>query len=100
MQAAVVKSAQIEDLSHDGRGVARIDGKVVFIEGALPGEDVQFEITRQKKDFDEGRTLEVLKSSPYRLEPACPHFGICGGCSLQHLSSEGQLFYKNRHWLS
>jgi len=100
MQVAVVKSAQIEDLSHDGRGVARIDGKVVFIEGALPGEDVQFEITRQKKDFDEGRTLEVLKSSPYRQEPACPHFGVCGGCSLQHLSSEGQLFYKNRHWLS
>ena len=100
MRLALVKSAQIEDLSHDGRGVARIDGKVVFIEGALPGEDVQFEITRQKKDFDEGRTLEVLKSSPYRQEPACPHFGVCGGCSLQHLSSEGQLFYKNRHWLS
>ena len=58
MPLAVVKSAQIEDLSHDGRGVARIDGKVVFIEGALPGEDVQFEITRQKKILMKGECLK------------------------------------------
>jgi 23S rRNA (uracil1939-C5)-methyltransferase len=89
----------IEDLSHDGRGIARVNGKVVFIEGALPGEIVRYGLYKQKKDFDEGVKLEILKASPERVEPKCPHFGICGGCSLQHLSSQGQLQHKNMHWV-
>ena len=93
------KPVLIEDLSHDGRGIARVNGKVVFIEGALPGETVSYGLYKQKKDFDEGVTLEVLQASPDRVEPKCPHFGICGGCSLQHLSSKGQLHYKNMHWV-
>lgn len=93
------KPVLIEDLSHDGRGIARVNGKVVFIEGALPGETVSYGLYKQKKDFDEGVTLEVLQASPDRVEPKCPHFGICGGCSLQHLSSKGQLYYKNMHWV-
>jgi 23S rRNA (uracil1939-C5)-methyltransferase len=91
--------ATIQDLSHDGRGIAKIEGKVVFIEGALPLEEVEFSYTKQKKDFDEAKLEKVLKPSPYRKEPKCQHFGICGGCSLQHLSSDGQLIYKQEHWL-
>jgi 23S rRNA (uracil1939-C5)-methyltransferase len=95
----VNESVQIVDLSHDGRGIAKLNGKVVFIDGALPNEEVMFEYTKQKKDFDEGRVTQVIKASPLRVTPACKHFGICGGCSLQHLSPEGQLYYKNQHWL-
>lgn len=86
--------ADIERLSHDGRGIARLDGKVTFIEGALPGERVIFERTRRKKDFDEGRCTTVLSASPDRVTPHCPHFEVCGGCSLQHLSSAAQRLSK------
>lgn len=92
-------NAIIQDLSHDGRGIAKIDGKVVFVEGALPEEEVSFEYLKQKKDYDEARVLEIIKPSPYRQTPPCPHFGRCGGCSLQHLSAAGQMLYKEQHWL-
>jgi 23S rRNA (uracil1939-C5)-methyltransferase len=90
----------IEDLSHDGRGIARVEGKIVFVEGALPGEKVRFAYIKKRKDYDEARVHEIIEASPERVEPACPHFGVCGGCSLQHLSAEGQLKYKQNHWLS
>ena len=87
-------SATIESLSHEGRGIARIDGKTVFIDGALPGEEVRFLYTRKRGQFDEGRTVEVLQASPRRVEPRCPHYGICGGCSLMHLDGGEQLAHK------
>jgi 23S rRNA (uracil1939-C5)-methyltransferase len=90
----------IEDLSHDGRGIAKVDGKIVFVEGALPAEKVRFSYVKKRKDYDEARVHEIIEKSPERVEPACPHFGVCGGCSLQHLSAEGQLKYKQQHWLS
>lgn len=90
----------VEDLSHDGRGIARVDGKIVFIEGALPGEKIRFQYIKKKKDYDEGRVSEILESSPMRVTPQCAHFGACGGCALQHLSTQGQLDYKERHWLN
>jgi len=83
--------ARVESLSHDGRGVAHIDGKTVFIWGALPGEEVLFLLTRRRKTHDEGILHEVIKASPDRVEPRCPHFGVCGGCSLQHMRSEAQI---------
>ncbi|MFI4963143.1 MAG: 23S rRNA (uracil(1939)-C(5))-methyltransferase RlmD [Legionellales bacterium] len=86
--------AVIETLSTDGRGVARIDGKATFIQGALPGEEVSFQYTRVKKDFDEGRLETVIKASPLRVEPKCPHYSLCGGCSLQHLSEAQQIHFK------
>ena len=86
--------ATIEALSHDGRGIAHIDYKVTFISRALPGEEVMFRYTSKRGKFDEGDTVEVLKASPQRIEPQCPHFGVCGGCSLQHLSSENQIAAK------
>jgi 23S rRNA (uracil1939-C5)-methyltransferase len=82
---------EVSGLSHDGRGVARRDGKTVFIAGALPGEQVRCRVTRARARFDEAQLLEVLRASPQRRAPPCPHFGHCGGCTLQHLSDGAQL---------
>jgi 23S rRNA (uracil1939-C5)-methyltransferase len=91
--------ATIESLSHDGRGVTHVDGKAVFIDGALPSEKVIFQYTSKRRKHDEGVTLEVLTESEDRVEPMCAHFGICGGCSLQHLSAQAQIKYKQQAML-
>ena len=94
--------AQILDLTHDGRGVARRpaapgeSGKAVFVAGALPGERVMAEQTAKNRHFDEARTLEVLQASPDRVAPRCAHFGTCGGCVLQHLDEDKQIHAKQR----
>lgn len=83
--------ACIESFAHDGRGIAHLDGKAVFIDGALPGEEVTFVYTDRRRDYAEGRIDEVLRPSSLRVEPRCPHFGLCGGCSLQHLDADAQV---------
>lgn len=89
--------AEIIDLSHDGRGVARREGgKTVFIAGALPGERVMAKQTRRSRNFDDAITVDVLEPSPDRVEPRCPHFGTCGGCALQHLDETEQILAKQR----
>lgn len=87
-------AATIESLSHEGRGIARIDGKTVFVDGALTGEHVDFQYVRSHKSYDEARTVTVHSASPLRVEPQCSHFGICGGCSLMHMAPEAQLEHK------
>jgi len=91
--------AVIDNLSHEGRGVARIEGKATFIQGALPGEEVEFRYTRVKKDFDEGQLTKVIKPSLLRVEPRCGHYEMCGGCSMQHLSEEQQIHFKQEQLL-
>jgi 23S rRNA (uracil1939-C5)-methyltransferase len=86
----------IESLDHEGHGVARAGGKVVFVDGALPGEEVSFRIRRRRPTFESAETQAVLKASPYRVAPRCPHFGSCGGCSLQHLDPAAQVAAKQR----
>ncbi len=86
----------IEDLSHEGRGVAHHDGKVVFIEDALPGERVEWLRTKRGPNFDEARLLQVLEPSPDRVAPRCAHFGVCGGCALQHVAPQRQIEFKQR----
>lgn len=81
----------IGSLSHDGRGVAEIEGKKLFVHGALPGERVLARFTARMRRFDEADVLEVLESSPHRVTPACAHFGVCGGCALQHMAPAAQL---------
>ncbi len=93
------RTAVIESLSHDGRGICHIDDKVVFVHRALPGEEVKFRYCRTRSKFDEADVLEVIKASPLRIEPRCQHFGICGGCSQQHLSSESQIAAKQERLL-
>ncbi len=92
--------AQIESLDLEGRGIARLEGKVAFIEGALPGETVLWQRSRSKARFDTGRVVEVLRESSLRARPRCPHFGLeqgsCGGCSMQHLDARAQVSIKQR----
>lgn len=88
--------AEIVDLTHDGRGVARIDGKAVFVAGALPGERVKAQQTGRHRHYDEAATLEVLQASPDRIDPKCAHFGQCAGCVLQHLDPAKQIEAKQR----
>lgn len=88
--------ADITDLAHDGRGVARIDGKAVFVAGALEGERVRLRLRKRHRHFDEGEVVEVITASPHRVTPRCAHFDVCGGCSLQHLDAEAQIAAKQR----
>lgn len=88
--------AVVESLSHDGKGICRVDGKVIFVSGALAGERIRFSFRPHKKKHDEGSLLEVLEASDDRIEPKCQHYGVCGGCSFMHLSSEKQIEEKQK----
>lgn len=85
---------KIDSMTHDGRGVGRIDGKPVFVHGTLPGEDITFEYTEVRRDFAEGRLLEVHTRAASRVEPSCAHYGVCGGCSYQHVQDAEQIRLK------
>ncbi len=98
MATAEPFTVRIEDLTHEGHGVARRDGKAVFVEGGLPGEEVRCLYTARRSRRDEARIVNVLVPSPERVEPRCAHFGVCGGCALQHLEPVSQLAAKQR-WL-
>ncbi|WP_461571734.1 23S rRNA (uracil(1939)-C(5))-methyltransferase RlmD [Sulfuricaulis sp.] len=89
-------TATVESLGYDGRGVAHREGKTVFIEGALPGEQVRFRYANRRKNFDNGGMTEIIAPSPDRVTPPCPHFGVCGGCDLQHLRPQAQLQAKQK----
>lgn len=86
----------IESLDLEGRGVAHKDGKVVFVEGALPGERVRAETVRSKDSYDKARMTELVQRSSQRAEPPCPNFGNCGGCAMQHLEPAAQVAVKQR----
>lgn len=88
--------AIIESLDHEGRGVARHDGKAIFIEGALPGEHVEYSSYRKRPSYEQATTSLVIKASPQRCEPRCRFFGVCGGCSMQHLEVSAQVASKQR----
>jgi 23S rRNA (uracil1939-C5)-methyltransferase len=91
---AAAETAEIEALDQDGRGVTHLDGKAVFVDGALPGERVNLRRTRRRRRHDEAVVVEVLRAAPERVPPRCRHFGICGGCALQHLDHAAQLAAK------
>ena len=86
----------IESLDHDARGITRLDGKTIFVEGALPGERVDYVSFRQKPSYEVARSERIVKPSPQRVTPRCPHFGVCGGCSMQHLDPDAQVAAKQR----
>jgi len=87
-------SAHIESLTLESRGVAHLDGKATFISRALPGEDVRFVYRDRKRQYDLGDAVAVDRAAPERIEPACPHFEVCGGCALQHLAPASQVAHK------
>jgi len=88
--------AQVESLDNEGRGITHCDGKVVFIEGALPGERVEYSSYRRKPSFELATLTRVIKPSSLRVTPRCQYFGICGGCSMQHLEISAQVAVKQR----
>lgn len=85
-----VEVATVAGLTHTGEGIVR-GGKAVFVPGALPGESIKFRRTRAHRQHDEAELIEVLTPAAERVEPRCPHFGVCGGCALQHLAPQAQL---------
>src|SRR4026207_2427542 len=89
-------TVSVSRLSHDGRGIATIANKTTFISGALPNETINRQITQQHKTFHEAEATEIINASSDRVTPACQHFGVCGGCSLQHMSLETQLALKQQ----
>lgn len=84
----------ITKLDHQGRGIGKINNKVIFVPRVLPGEDVDIVITNEKKKFAEGKLIKIIKASPNRIVPLCPYYENCGGCNLMHLSYSEQLKYK------
>ena len=92
--------AEIVSLSHDGRGIAKVDGKTTFIPFTLPGEIVKFEYTFSKAKFDEAKVVEYVKKSPDRITPKCDFFELCGGCNLQHMSNSAQIEHKQETLLN
>ena len=96
------KIIDIKSLDMDARGVGHLEnedgspGKVVFVEGALPGERVSFETTKKKKNWEAGRMTVLHRESSMRIKPRCPHFGVCGGCSMQHMEPSAQVAVKQR----
>ena len=93
---APLLTATIESLDQEGRGVAHVEGKTIFIDGALPTEKVTFRSHRIKPSYEVANVVEVLKQSNQRVTPKCPHFGLCGGCKLQHLDFAAQVANKQR----
>jgi 23S rRNA (uracil1939-C5)-methyltransferase len=96
---AAVETSVVADLTHEAEGVVRdaeAGGKVVFVAGALPGERVSFRRRSFHKSHDEAELIEVLEPSPSRVAPRCAHFGVCGGCALQHLDASAQIEAKQK----
>ena len=86
-------------MSHEGRGIAHVNGKTVFVFGALEGESVRIQVLKSARSFDQATTLEVIASSPQRITPRCEAFQVCGGCSLQHLANDNQVVLKQQSLL-
>lgn len=92
----IIENIRIETMAAEGKCVARVDGKVIFLVGGAPGDLVNAEVTKVKSAFLEGRVTEVAEQSPARTTPFCVHFGLCGGCSWQHIEYATQLQYKQK----
>src|SRR5580692_4937443 len=93
--AAEPEQGTVAALTHEGEGIVK-EGKAAFVGGALPGELIRFQRLRSHRGHDEARLLEVIEPSADRVTPRCSHFGVCGGCALQHLSAERQIEVKER----
>jgi 23S rRNA (uracil1939-C5)-methyltransferase len=93
---AAAQIARIESLEHEGRGVTHVDGKTIFVDGALTAELVEYASYRKKTSYELAQTVRIVEPSAQRVAPRCRWFGICGGCSMQHLDAPGQAAVKQR----
>ena len=89
-----IVEAEIGSITFEGQGVARVDGTVIFVRGALPGDVVRARLTKVKTSFCEGEAVSIVRPSAWRVEPRCRHVGVCGGCVCQGLRYDKQLAYK------
>jgi len=89
-------SVLIESLDREGRGIARVEGKAIFIDGGLPGERVSYDTYKKKSKYEMASVTAIHQASGARVSPRCPHFGVCGGCSMQHLEPHSQVAAKQR----
>jgi len=96
MKYYTIENLEIIDAGSEGKAVGKIDGLTVFVPFAIPGDVVDVEIFKKKKNFAEARLLAIKKNSPDRIEPVCEHFGLCGGCKWQNMSYSKQLYYKQK----
>jgi len=87
---------EVESIDLEGRGVARLDGRVIFVDDGLPGERVVAQTVKRRGRYDRAQTLEILRASSSRVMPPCPSYGVCGGCSMQHIDAATQLAVKQR----
>ncbi len=87
---------RVESLDQEGRGVAHVEGKAIFIDGALAGETVEYVSFQRKPNYELAEAIRIIQPSASRVEPRCPHFGVCGGCSMQHLEPRAQVAAKQR----
>lgn len=92
-----ISDVEIVDIAEEGKGVAKHDNLVLFIERAVPGDVLDVELVRKKKNFAEGKISAVKKGSEYRIDPFCSHFGVCGGCKWQHMTYDSQLKFKEQY---
>lgn len=92
----VITDIVVSSIAAEGKCVARLNGQVIFLTGAAPGDTVDVSLTRIKSSFLEGRVIAIRKPSPHRRDPFCTHFGLCGGCSWQHIAYDAQLQYKQQ----
>ena len=94
MEKNDIFTIKIEDMSDDGMGIGHIDGMAVFVKDTAPGDEAEIKIVKVKKSYAFGRLRQILKPSPYRIDPVCPVARQCGGCTLQHISYEKELELK------
>ena len=92
----MLQDVAITDYAAEGKALAKVDGKVIFISGAVPGDVADILLVKNKKDWAEGRVVKITKYSTTRVDPFCMHFGVCGGCKWQMLPYENQLLYKQQ----
>ena len=95
-EAPLLENVLIEDYAAEGKSLARVNGKVIFVEGAVPGDVVDVQLQKNKADWGEGFVKKFHTYSPIRVKPFCTHFGVCGGCQWQMLPYEQQLVYKHK----
>jgi len=93
----LISDVEIIDIAEEGKGVAKHDNLVLFIERAVPGDVLDVELQRKKKNFAEGKIAEIKKASEFRVDPFCSHFGVCGGCKWQQMTYDAQLKFKEQY---
>lgn len=94
MEQKIIENVSVTQMSAEGLGIGKVDGKVYFIKNAIPGDIVHISVSRSKKNFAEASILEIITPSPFRQSAVCSHFGVCGGCKWQHIQYEAQLKFK------